>query len=254
MHRQDQREYSMSQAPDKMPAVFTEDLTMPQQAWARAWQQLVALGFHLLYHQLAWTYDAVSWVVSLGAWRTWQMTVLDEVRGTAVLELGYGPGHMLGQLAAAGYEVSGIDPSPQMGRLAARRLRRAGLAARLVRGKAQTLPFADSSFDCVVATFPTDYIVDPRTLTAVYRVLKANGRLLIVPEARLTGTGLGVRLLEGLYRVTGQRSSAAQSRTPAYWGRFEERFNSAGFAPTYHQAILTGSTVNLIVCVKEVSG
>ena len=77
----------------------------------RAWVRLVALGFHLLYHELAWTYDMVSWLVSFGAWRKWQQSALPYVRGPAVLELGHGPGHILVQLAGAGYTVVGLDRS-----------------------------------------------------------------------------------------------------------------------------------------------
>ena len=34
------------------------------------------LFFKLLYHQLAWSYDGVAWVVSLGAWRKWVESTL----------------------------------------------------------------------------------------------------------------------------------------------------------------------------------
>ncbi|MCZ7544410.1 MAG: hypothetical protein M5R40_13175 [Anaerolineae bacterium] len=38
----------------------------------RLWWALVRFGFRLLYNELAFTYDLVSRVVSLGQWRAWQ--------------------------------------------------------------------------------------------------------------------------------------------------------------------------------------
>ncbi|MGD8854953.1 MAG: hypothetical protein PVG33_01370, partial [Chloroflexota bacterium] len=33
-----------------------------------AWHNLLKLGFGLLYNQMAWSYDLVSWAVSRGQW------------------------------------------------------------------------------------------------------------------------------------------------------------------------------------------
>ncbi len=120
------------------------------------WQKLVRFGFRLLYHELAWTYDVVSWVVSLGEWRRWQRAALPYVQGPRVLEIGHGPGHMLLALQMKGCRVMGLDLSPQMGRLARKR----APSVPLVRGRVQDLPYAEGSFDTVLATFPTEYVVD----------------------------------------------------------------------------------------------
>ena len=63
----------------------------------RAWRSLLRFGFRLLYHELAWTYDLVSRVVSLGQWRTWQRTALEHLaarRGDPILELAHGTGDL----------------------------------------------------------------------------------------------------------------------------------------------------------------
>src|SRR5581483_5728728 len=39
------------------------------------------LAFHLLYHQLAWAYDTVAWLVSGGAWRAWARATLPYLDG-----------------------------------------------------------------------------------------------------------------------------------------------------------------------------
>ncbi|HEX6385885.1 MAG TPA: methyltransferase domain-containing protein [Anaerolineae bacterium] len=220
------------------------------------WHRLVRFGFRLLYNELAWTYDAVSWLVSFGEWRAWQRAALPFVAGGRVLELGHGTGHMLLALQAAGYEMVGLDVSPHMGRLARRRLLRGGMAALLVRGQGQALPFATASFDTVLATFPTDYIVDPVTLAAVHRVLRPGGRLVIVPEGHLIGSGLHHRFIDWLFRVTGQRSGPFAVDDERYWPdeatwqAFQQRFRAAGFDAKIHHVRLQRSGVTVVVAVK----
>lgn len=220
------------------------------------WQRLVRFGFRLLYNELAWTYDAVSWLVSLGEWRAWQRAALPFIRGDRVLEVGHGPGHVLLALQAAGYETVGLDLSPHMGRLARRRLRRAGMAAALVQGQGQALPLATAAFDTVLATFPTDYIVDPATLAAVQRALRPGGRLVIVPEGHLTGRGLHHRFIDWLFRVTGQHSGPFAVDDERYWPdeatwyAFRQRFRAAGFDAEIQHVRLARSGVTVVVAVK----
>lgn len=167
--------------------------------------QLIRFAFRLLYNELAWTYDGVSRMVSLGQWRSWQRAALAHLRGPRVLEVAHGTGDLLLDLAEAGFQPVGLDLSPAMGRLARRKLQRHGRHLPLVRGRAQALPFAPESFPSIVTAFPTDFILDPRSLEEFRRVLVPGGRLVVVGEARLTGQGIAVRVLEWLYRITGQR-------------------------------------------------
>jgi ubiquinone/menaquinone biosynthesis C-methylase UbiE len=169
------------------------------------WKRLLRFGFRLLYNEFAWTYDFVAWCVSLGKWQAWGRTSIKYLRGALVLELAHGPGHLLVALKQAGYQPIGIDLSPYMSRQASRRLRRAGVPVPLVRCRAQALPFRSGSFDDALATFPTDYIADPLTLGEVARVTDTDGRLVIVAAAQLTGRQASARLIEWLYRLTGQR-------------------------------------------------
>jgi ubiquinone/menaquinone biosynthesis C-methylase UbiE len=172
----------------------------------KQWQQLVRFGFRLLYQEMAWSYDVVSWLVSLGQWRHWQEATLDFLPAATaaprVLELGHGPGHMLLALAARGYRPIGLDLSVQMGRMARRRVNGRIL---LLRSSATAIPLADHSVDAVLSTFPTDYILSPQTMTEVRRVLGKNGRFIILPQAQLTGRGPIHRLIELAFRITGQR-------------------------------------------------
>jgi ubiquinone/menaquinone biosynthesis C-methylase UbiE len=206
------------------------------------WQKLVRFGFRLLYHELAWVYDAVSWVVSLGEWRRWQRAALPYVQGQRVLEIGHGPGHMLLALQLAGFQVMGLDLSPQMGRLARRR----APSAPLVQGQVQALPFAAGSFDTVLATFPTEYVVEEQTITAVFHTLAQHGRFLIIPEGHLTGNTPLHRAIEMLFRITGQR----QATTPTLWEPYLAHLRAAGFTATVKQVTFLRSAATLIVCQK----
>jgi len=173
------------------------------------WWRLVRFGFRLLYNELAFTYDTVSKVVSLGAWRCWQRTTLHFLpapdAGT-VLELAHGTGDLQIDLNNAQYQTIGFDLSPNMGRIAGRKLRKRGIDPYLVRGAGQALPFASGAFPAVVVTFPTNFIFDPRTLQEVHRLLQADGVLVVVLSGLFDGSGPVRAVLDWLYRITGQRS------------------------------------------------
>lgn len=229
-------------------------MNAPKQLWWR----LVRLGFRLLYNEMAWTYDVVSWLASLGAWRAWQRTALPHVRGPRVLEIAHGPGHMQLALLSAEYEVTGLDLSPAMGRLAARRLRSRGAEVRLVRGRAQSLPFSAHHFDTLLSTFPTAFIADVGTMREAHRVLKPGGRFLIVPEGHLTGRSLLHRFVNWLYTITGQRTEEFAVDDDHYWPsaspqwhRFRQQMQTTGFSLTIEHVELSGSGATVLIATKD---
>ncbi|MCS6889403.1 MAG: class I SAM-dependent methyltransferase [Chloroflexus sp.] len=155
------------------------------------YQRLIRWLFQRLYHELAWSYDLIAWLVSGGYWQRWVVAAVPALRGR-VLELGCGPGYLQRALAARP-GVVGLDASPAMLRRAAR------FTKRLVRADARRLPFAGASFDTVCATFPAEYILDPATHAEIRRVLAPDGQLVIVDGGRLEG-GYG-RLIDLIYRL-----------------------------------------------------
>lgn len=167
-------------------------------------RKLLEVFYRLLYHQFAWSYDLVSWTVSLGQWKRWIRSPLPHLKEGTLLELGFGPGHL--QLAAQHDQrlVLGLDPSPQMGKIASKRLSRQGVRPNLTRGDARQIPFDDQSIDQVVATFPSEYFLDPRTLQEIYRVLTPGGSLVVVPMAWIRGKTPIHKLLGWLFKITGQ--------------------------------------------------
>jgi ubiquinone/menaquinone biosynthesis C-methylase UbiE len=162
------------------------------------------LFFHLLYHPLSWTYDLVASVVSIGRWQQWTASAVQRLAGPRVLELGFGPGHLQAHMQRSGLIAHGLDESRQMARQARCRLLDENLSPRIARGLAQYLPYAGQSFDSVVATFPTLYITDPRTLAEIRRVLRPGGRLVVLMAAWITGNSLRERLIRRIYQITQQ--------------------------------------------------
>lgn len=167
-------------------------------------RRLLLFFFHHLYHRLAGAYDLISWLVSLGGWREWVRSVIPLLPPGAILELGFGPGHLQLDLHALGRRVTGLDESMPMNRQAHRRLVFAGFSPALARGLAQALPFANGSFDCVVATFPAPFIFSPQTAAEVARVLRPGGCLVALLAFRPALTRPGARLVRALFALTGQ--------------------------------------------------
>ncbi len=214
----------------------------------RLWWALIRFGFRLLYNELAWTYDAVSWAVSLGHWRAWQRASIPFLNASPhhrILELAHGTGNLQADLMAAGLRPIGIDLSPYMGRIARHKLSRAGWQPHLVRASALHLPFPNACFDAVVSTFPTDFILHSRTLAEVHRVLKEGGRFVVVINAVLTLSNPLAHSLEWLYRITGQRSPWPGDPLAA--------LRTAGFEARFITHNLPGSSVMMFVATKAKS-
>ncbi len=209
------------------------------------WWRLVRFGFRLLYNEMAFTYDSVSWVVSLGAWRCWQrmsLKYLDLEDGGLVLELAHGTGNLLLDLHTSGYRTVGYDLSAYMGRIARNKLMKRGAPVNLVRGRAQQLPFAPMTFSAVVCTFPTAFIITPETLREVHRVLRADGSFVVVAAGILRKGGVVRSFLEWLYRITGQREKSGFDAV-TYLADY-------GFAAEVFQENCPRSVAHLIVARK----
>lgn len=210
--------------------------------------RLLRFFFHLLYHPFAWTYDLVAWVVSFGRWKDWVQSVTPFIEGTRVLEIGHGPGHLQRLLLDLGLLPFGLDESAQMGRLARANLYKNGYTQiSLMRGLAQTLPYASESFDTIVATFPSEYIFDPRTLHEAHRTLKSGGRLVVLLVAWITGQNALDRFLSWLFRITGQAPSQFLEDVEQ---RLAQPFETAGFQVEMQRVEIGASSLLLVLARK----
>jgi ubiquinone/menaquinone biosynthesis C-methylase UbiE len=91
-----------------------------------------------------------------------------------------------------------------MVRIAANRLTNESRPVNIVQAKSQHIPFPEGYFDKLVATFPSDYLFDPESLSQAWRVLNNSGELIILPAAWITGKVWMDKLAAWIFRVTGQ--------------------------------------------------
>lgn len=118
-----------------------------------------------------------------------------------VLEVGVGTGRNL-PCFPEGIALSGIELSPAMLAQAQERARRLGRTADLRVGDAQRLPFADATFDTVLATLTLCSIPDDVTAVAeMARVLRPGGRLVLLDHVASPSPVVRAvqRLLEPLF-------------------------------------------------------
>ncbi len=140
-----------------------------------------------LFRGLPRRYDALSAALSFWQDPRWRRALVSEVApapGQRILDVATGTGMVAAELLArADCSVVGIDQSAEMlagarARFAA--LERAGGRPRveLVEGQAETLPFADGSFDALTFTYLLRYVDDPAaTMRELARVVRPGGRV-----------------------------------------------------------------------------
>jgi ubiquinone biosynthesis O-methyltransferase len=108
------------------------------------------------------------------------LRLLDPVEGSRVLDVGCGDGMLGVALARRGAHVTGIDTDTRMLETARRRVESESVDLDLVQGRAEALPFADATFDRVVAVTVLCFVRDVSRATGeMARVLKPGGRLVI---------------------------------------------------------------------------
>lgn len=148
----------------------------------------------------------------------------------AVLEIGCGPGALLGSLAQPGRIVIGLDRSKSMLSHAGRRRPRGEAAECLVQADALALPLATASVDAVVLAFALSAITrGDAALTEIARVLRPGGVLAIVDAALPADQRLG-RAISRLWAAWGThihdqatlvRSAGLQVETQIEFGAFQ---------------------------------
>ena len=102
--------------------------------------------------------------------------------GTPVADLGCGPGHVTGWLAARGATAVGVDLSPGMIEVA----RREQPGAEFRVGDLLSLPAADGEFGAVIAFYSVIHLTPgelPAALAELYRVLRPGGLALLAFHA-----------------------------------------------------------------------
>jgi len=130
--------------------------------------------------QIPWLYEVIcsifEWLGGLAEWRRW---LVGGARGR-VLDLGSGTGRNLPFLPRNVNAIA-LDPSVE----ALQRARRRAPRVPLIVGRAEALPFRDSTFDTVLTGLVFCSVEDPqRGLAEVRRVLRPDGRLRMLEHVR----------------------------------------------------------------------
>ena len=134
-------------------------------------------------------YDIKLWVASRGKehlFRDRQLELAGIAPGDRVLDIGCGTGTLA--IAAAKRvgrdgSVHGVDPSIALLARAERKAHRAGVDVQFHTATGERLPFDDASFDVVTSTLVFHHLAGTAvhaTFAEIRRVLRADGRLLVV--------------------------------------------------------------------------
>jgi len=136
-----------------------------------------------LFSGLPRRYDLVGALLSFGQDPRWRRAMVDKVEARAadrILDVATGTGMVAAALVRRyGCSVVGLDQSPEMLSGAQVKLDAdpsLAAAIELVRGEAESLPFADGEFDHLTFTYLLRYVRDPpATLRELARVVKPGG-------------------------------------------------------------------------------
>lgn len=140
-------------------------------------------------------YDLATGCFEGGVLRKLRVWVTGEAAGR-VLEVGVGTGANFPYYPEA-LGLVAVDPNLFMLARARRRADRLGRDVGLIRAAAEALPFADGSFDTVVATLVFCSVFDlDRAVAEVRRVLRPGGTFRFIEHVRAEGGLLG-RLQDG---------------------------------------------------------
>jgi SAM-dependent methyltransferase len=157
--------------------------------------------------EAALTYERLFVPAEFQAWAARLMEAAWIQRAERVLDVACGTGVLARTIAARvgkhGF-VAGLDPDPGMLAVAAR------LApdVEFRQGLAESLPWADASFDAVVSQFGLMFFSDrERALREMQRVSRPGGRIVVAVWAGLEDTPTYAQLVDILTNVAGARAA-----------------------------------------------
>ena len=129
-------------------------------------------------------YDRMSASAEEAGLREVRRRLLVDAKGR-VLEIGGGTGVNL-QLYGPGVEsLTVTEPEPPMLRRLDRRVREQAPLTKVLRARAENLPFADDSFDTVVSTLVLCGVDDQaQSLRELHRVLRPGGQFMFIEHVR----------------------------------------------------------------------
>jgi ubiquinone/menaquinone biosynthesis C-methylase UbiE len=144
----------------------------------------------------AWNYNGLLGFVSRRRFALVR-SLLPKRRVGKLLEVGYGSGVFLPELAKHARRLYGADIHDRPADVT-KVLAQHGILADLVTASADALPYADGLFDIVVAVSTFEFVPDVRkAIGELRRVLAPGGKIIVVTPGRSPLLDLGLRLFTG---------------------------------------------------------
>jgi demethylmenaquinone methyltransferase/2-methoxy-6-polyprenyl-1,4-benzoquinol methylase len=203
-----------------------------------------------MFGEIAWRYDFLNYLLSLGIDRRWRRRTVELVRPQdegPILDVCTGTGDLaLAYWRASGRQVRivGADFCRSMLLIAGQKCRRAGVADRvgLVEADARWLPFADGLFQIVCVAFGLRNVSDTdEGLREMVRVCRPGGRVAVLEFSTPSGGLLGAAyrwyfrcVLPRVGEALARNAQGAYNYLPTSVGEFPEgealvaRMGSAG--------------------------
>lgn len=158
-----------------------------------------------VFHTVASKYDLMNDLMSYGIHRVWKQFLIYQseiYHGCKVLDLAGGTGDLsikFSQLVGKTGLVTLVDINHTMLKISQKKIRNLGLFHNIlcIQANAETLPFAENTFDCVAISFGLrNFTNKEKALSSVYRVLKPGGKLLILEFSTPT-----VQIIRNIYNL-----------------------------------------------------
>jgi demethylmenaquinone methyltransferase/2-methoxy-6-polyprenyl-1,4-benzoquinol methylase len=210
-----------------------------------------------VFTSVARNYDVMNDVMSGGMHRLWKDRFVARVKprdGEHILDMAGGTGDIAFRMAKRGAKVTVSDINADMlavGMDRAKKSRIEGLVWQ--RENAETLSFADASFDAYTIAFGIRNVTDiPAALREAHRVLRFGGRFFVLEFSTTEWPGFGElydkygdRLIPKIGKVVAKdedsyRYLVESIRKFPKMPRFERMIGEAGFSQTRVEPILGG--------------
>jgi demethylmenaquinone methyltransferase / 2-methoxy-6-polyprenyl-1,4-benzoquinol methylase len=147
-----------------------------------------------VFAKVAKRYDIMNDAMSGGLHRLWKDQFVARVKprqGEQILDMAGGTGDIAFRMARKGAEITVADINPNMLAVGMERAKKKGIEGLLwAEENAETLSFADKSFDAYTIAFGIRNVTDiPKALREAHRVLKRGGRFYCLEFSTTTWPG-----------------------------------------------------------------